>query len=323
MNNSDEIFSSLGLYAKEPNTADTDFTFEVIAASLIEQGVHPDQIEIVRDGIARRGISKDIASVAPRYSVEELMNYIQINVNREGLYDMLPEGLFHKPTFKRSYKDIETDVEKAVDEIKIHREQEFFARKFFHLFELMADQTLIDAYLYETKYDKKMKHKEYIRLFVQYWPVLNLLEQKQAIFFLHIIPIIHTIRKDHESIAEALSFILELPVKISYIKMPAKQSESRFESRLGHNRLGVDFVLGNSFDDGVFDLKITLGPLSANRMRDFLETAKGTVILDELCKLFFPSNLFVTKDYIIDPEDSAFILSDETHETYLGINTFI
>ena len=85
MNNSDEIFSSLGLYAKEPNTADTDFTFEVIAASLIEQGVHPDQIEIVRDGIARRGISKDIASVAPRYSVEEPMNYIQINVNREGL----------------------------------------------------------------------------------------------------------------------------------------------------------------------------------------------------------------------------------------------
>lgn len=321
MNNSDKNTQSP--FNLNPNTLDSDYRFEVIAASLIEQGYHPDQIEIVRDGIARRGISKDIESVSLKYAMEELMNYIQINVNREGLYDMLPEGLFHQQTFKRSYKDIETDVEKAVDEIKIHREQEFFTRKFFHLFELMADQTLIDACLYETKYDKKIKHPEFINLFVPYWPVLKMLEHQQAIFFIHIMPIVHIIRKNHEEVAEALSFLLDAPVALSYIKLPAKQAENSFESTLGYDCLDVDFVLGNTFDDGIFDLKITIGPISADRMRDFLDTAKGTILLDALCKLFFPSNLFVAKDFILDPKDCEFILSDDAHATYLGINSFI
>ena len=307
------------LFNHHPNTLSTDYTFEVIVASLIEQGCPPEQIEIVREGIARRGISKDVEAITRKYSPEELVDYLCISVNRESLYDMLPEGLFHQPIYKRAY----SDVEKAVDEIKIHREQEFFARKFFHLFELMADQTLIDAYLYETKYDRKISNKEFINLFVQYWPILNLLEHKQAIFFMHIIPIIHTIRTDHEDLAEAISFILDVPVSLSYIKLPEKQAENFFEASLSNNNMGVDFVLGNTFDDGEFDLKITIGAISADRMRDFLETAKGTIILDELCKLFFPINLFITKDYIIDPEDSAFILSDETHTTYLGINSFI
>lgn len=318
-----ENFTFLDFTGLHPNSMDTDYLFEVIVASLIEQGCPPDQIEIVRDGIARRGISKDVEAIRKKYSAEELTDYLCVSVNREGLYDMLPEGLFHKPTYKRTYKDIESDVEKAVDEIKIHREQEFFARKFFHLFELMADQTLIDACLYETKYDRKITHKEFVRLFVQYWPVLNMLEHKQAIFFMHIIPIIHTIRTDHEDLAEALSFILDVPVELSYIDMPAKQSEHFFESSLNSSCLGVDLVLGNSFDDGESDLKIRIGPISATRMRDFLETAKGSIILDELCALFFPVNLFITKEFIIDPADSEFILSDENHETYLGINSYL
>lgn len=305
------------------NTPDTDYLFEVIVAAMIEQGVAPEEIEIVREGIARRAVSKDIETITCKYSQEELTHYLSVHVNREGAYDMLPEGLFHTATYNRTYKDIASDVEKAQEEIKIHREQEFFARKFFRLFELMADQTLVDAYLYETKYDRKVSNPEFVNLFVQYWPVLKMLEHRQAIFFMHIIPILHTIRSDHEELAEALSFILDVPVKLSYIKMPAKQSDSCFESLLGESSMKVDFVLGNSFDDGEYDLKMTIGPISAMRMRDFLETAKGSVILDELCELFFQANLFITKEFIIDPADSEFILSDENHETYLGINSFL
>ena len=304
---------------KLPNDLETDFRTEVVIAALIEQGHDPEQIRVVRDGLARRGISKDVEEVYRQYSPEDLTDYLYIKVNREGLYDMLPEGLFHQPIRKR----LNPDKEDLMDEIKIHRQEEFFARKFFHIFEEAADRMLADAYLYEARYDRKISNQEFVDLFVSYWPVLKELEHKQAVFFMHIIPILHKIRVDFKAVEQALSFVLNVPVQISPIKMPAKKAERYFESRLGSSGSGVDFVLGDTFDDGEYDLKLTLGPLSANRMRDFLETAKGYRILEELCALFLPVNLFVAKEFKIDPADSEFILSDADNTTFLGINSFI
>ncbi len=306
-----------------PNDLDTDFRFEVIAAALIERGYTPEQIRVIREGIGRRGVSKDVESVYRQHSPENLTDCLCIKVNREGLYDMLPEGLFHTSTYKRSYKDMDTDTEKALDEIKIHREQEFFARKFFHVFEVPSDRILIDAYFYEARYDRKVSHEEFVDLFVHYWPLLKELEHKQAVFFLHIIPILHQIRVDLKAVEEALSYILAAPVRIEQVKVADKKVARHYESQLDEAHLGVDFVLDNTFDDGEYDLKLIVGPISADRMRDFLETAPGYRILEELCTLFFSVNLNVVKEFKIDPADCEFILSDDTHSTYLGINSFI
>lgn len=312
-----------GLFGRHPNMYETDYLAEVIAAALIEQGYDPEQVVIVREGIARRGVSTEIEKVYEQYSPDDLMDYIYIKANKEGVYDMLPQGLFHEPTYKRTYKDIATDVEKALDEIKIHRTQEFFARKFFHLFELMADRTITKAYLFERKYDKKLSYSEFTELFARYWPLLRKLTLKQGVYFMHIIPIIHRIRSDYKNIQQALSCILEVPVEITEIKLPAKQADSFFESRLGDDRIGVSVVLGHQFDDGEYDLKITVGPISAKTMRNYLKTAKGYQILESLCEMFLPVNTFYITDFIIDPEDSELILSDDENETFLGVNSFI
>ena len=169
----------LNLSQRHPNDLETDFRFEVIAAAAVERGYAPEQIRVIREGMDRRGISKDVEDVYQQHSAEDLMNYLFIKINREGLYDILPEGLFHTSTYKRSYKDIDSDTERAMDEIKIHREQEFFARKFFHIFEEASDRMLTDAYLYEARYDRKISNKEFVDLFVYYWLLLKGLEHKQ------------------------------------------------------------------------------------------------------------------------------------------------
>lgn len=95
----DKQKQELNFSEQHPNDLDTDFRFEVIAAALIERGYSPEQIRVVREGIDRRGVSKDVEEVYRRYSPEELMDYLYIKVNRE--------GLFHKSTYKHSYKDID------------------------------------------------------------------------------------------------------------------------------------------------------------------------------------------------------------------------
>lgn len=311
----EDIFSS----DKSVNNFDTDYKAEVVAASLIEQGFNSEQIMIIRDGIFRRSISTEVEKVYQKYSNYDLVDYLCIHANKEGMYDMLPQGLFHQPINKYATKY----KEDIVDEIKIHRTEEFFARKFFHLFELITDRTLTNAYLFEAKYDRKTRNSEFTDLFAHYWPVLQSLTLRQSVFFMHIIPLLHQIRTHYSNMEQAFSLILELPVKISAIKLPKKKSDQFFESKLGENRLGVDFVLDREFDDGIHDLKLTIGPMPATTMKDYLETAKGYKILENLCEIFLPAHAFVVYDFIIDPQDSQFILSDENHSTYLGINSFI
>ena len=312
--------SSIDLSQKRANYADTDFRPEVIAASLAEQGFDPELIMIIRDGAARRGISKEVEDILLLFSEHTLQDHLYIKTNKEGGYDMLPQGLFHKPLFKKKFLK---DKEEALEEIRIHREEEFFARKFFQLFEAMTDETSIEAQLFEIRYDKKISNPEFVNLFVRFWPVLKLLEHRQAVFFMHIIPILHKVRSLNEEVEEALSYLLDVPVRVSTISLPAKKVDRFFESHVGCNEIGVDMVLGNSFDDGENDLKITIGPISAGRMIDFIETGKGYILLEQLCGLLFPANAFIVKQFKILPEDLAFILSDEDNTTFLGVNSFI
>jgi hypothetical protein len=301
------------------NGPDTDYRAEVIAAALIEQGVDEELIEIIREGICRRGISTEVEKVSREYSVSDQLDYVCIRANKEGMYDMLPEGVFHQPI----KKSLNKDREEILEEFKIHNQEEFFARRFFHLFELIADRTLTGASLFESKYNRKTTSPEFTELFIRYWPVLEMLTLKQGVFFMHIIPLLHKIRSHYKEVEQAFSYILEVPVRISTVILPAKKAARHFESILGESRLGVDLVLDKEFDDGIYDLKLTIGPISAGTMKNFLETSKGYRILESLCEIFLPAHVFVVKDFIIDPQDSSFILSDDTNTTYLGINSFI
>ena len=302
-----------------PNELDTDFRAEALAAGWIEAGYDDEKIHLIRQGGFRRGFSKDIQEIRIHFSEYDLTDYLQIQTNRDSIYDTLPEGIFHQPAHKR----FNSNRDDVLDEIRQHRLEEFYARKFFQVFEMESDFALVLAYLFEAQYDKKISNSHYTDIFIPYWSFLNLLNPEQRLLFMHSVPFLHQIRNNNEEIEKIMSALLEVPVKIEEIKLPAKQADRFFESAVNESRLGVDLVLGKVFDDGQHDLKITVGPVSAKKMEYFLEPSAGSTILDGLCRLFFPSDVFVVKDFKVVPEDAAFILSQGGVHTFLGINTFI
>lgn len=305
---------------RRANDLFTDIKAEVLAASLIEQGYLADHIFMTREGAARRGWNKDIDELQVEYSQYDLKDYLYIKTNRPGIYDILPEGIFHGVSPSRKITRYKEDI---IDEIKAKREEEFFVRRFFRLFEQEIDTSSIKAYLYEAKYDKKMGNPDFINIFISYWPIIKLLNHRQAIFFLHTIPLISTIRNKFNEIASSMSLILDVPVNIEQVKILHKAESNEVQSELGSIQLGVDWIQGRSFDDGLFDLKVTIGPISGDDMRTYLGNGKGSIILDYLCNILIPGNIFIVKDYIIDQKESIFKLSDENHTSYLGINTFL
>jgi len=296
---------------------DTDFQAEAMVARLIEAGYDGEKIHILRQGHSRRAFAKDIADVKLHFSEHDISDHLHVKTNREGIYDMLPEGIFHESVHKKH----NSDPEDVVKEVRQHRMEEFHARNFFQVFEMETDYALVLAYLRENEYDNKAGKSHYTDIFLPYWPVLKLLPLKQRALFMDAIPQLHRIRGNYDEIAKTMSMLLEVPLKIKEIKLPAKKADHIFESRLGECRLDVDFVLGNTFDDGQYDIQINIGPIPAKKMVDFLETSTGTIILDFLCMLLFSAQTFVVKEFKIYPEDSAFILDHE--DTLLGITTYI
>lgn len=111
-----------------PNTMDTDFKAELYGALLSEAGFDTAQIMMVRDGNNLSNVSKDIRSVKHRNHVGIAEGaYIELKTNRRGIYDSLPEGLFHEALFPGKVKDLGLILE----EMQQHRNEEFFIRRFF------------------------------------------------------------------------------------------------------------------------------------------------------------------------------------------------
>lgn len=298
------------------NKLETDFRAEVVAAGLIDSGQETDKILIIRRQGDKRHISKDIAKVESSFSQQDLMEYLYIHTNRSGIYDAIPENIFHQP-FVTAQKKSQDDI---INEMRRHRQEEFYARRYFQPFEIAVDKLLVDAQLYERKFDKKNFHSNLRDVLSGYWSILKLLNFKQAVFFIKIIPIIHKIPTDLDLAAKLMEVILDIPVRVEQGEpSPIKTGISR---KLPKGcRLGVDTVLGNSFSDGYKDLHIIIGPAHPDRIRLFAKGFEDEKILTHLTAMILPVNIKKKIKFEVLQEHAKFRLSDTTHKAYLGINT--
>ena len=89
------------------NAFSDDYKAEVIAAELINNEVPADQIMIVMLS-AKRPFRKDVDAVLEELSDYNNKEYTLITTHKEGIYDMLPEGLFHSPVLpnRLTQKDV-------------------------------------------------------------------------------------------------------------------------------------------------------------------------------------------------------------------------
>ena len=234
------------------NSLDTDYLAEVVAATLIEEGVSPDSIQITRLGSSRMKVGKDIENVRMEYSPDDEINdCLRIYVNREGLYDVLPEGVF----FLGIDLLESTDIKKVVNQVRQYRKEEMEIRKFFSVFEDEIDRTIVQMQLLERRVDRKNVYPDFTNVFTAYWPVIRQLSLEQATLFMRIIPIIHKIRGNEHKITKALSLILGLPVTLTHVLNRKKCGSF---PAFGQARLGETLVIGTEFRSGRYDTCITV-----------------------------------------------------------------
>lgn len=302
---------------KAVNKLDTDFKAETVAAGLIESGLDANKILIVRKSGNKRHVSKDIFSLENVFSQQDLMEYLYIYTSRSSIYDAIPENVFHQP-LNTAKKKTQEDV---IKEIRRHRQEEFYARSFFRPFEMVIDRLLIDVHLYECKFDKKNFYSNLKDILSRHSPVLKLMNLKQAVYFIKVIPVLRETTKDLNLLGQILTIILDAPVKIE-IGESSTIKVSNPSTILDDNwKLGVNSVLGSTLKDGYRDIDITIGPMDPERIISFYPQRENETLLKKLLAMTLPANIKRNITFETIQELSGFRLSDDTHTAYLGINT--
>lgn len=299
------------------NTLSSDYLIETVIASFMEKGMDAESIRIVRLGKTRSTVAKDIEKVSLEYDWEhETNDRLKFYANREGIYDILPEGIF----FQGSDKVPSNDIKAIVERIKKNRQEEVRIRQFFSVFENEIDHTLVQAHLQERKVIRNNTSSDMAEIFIDFWPILRILTLEQSILFMHMIPIIHKLRGDEKKICKILSQILGLPVELRPIIMK-KCTNDKFLSDKHHTTNKI--IIDDYMYDGQRDTQMIIKDIPQERIVEFLQNGKGIQIIEEMISMLFPADAEVEVKFIIKDE-GPFILSDDNQTgSRLGIESHI
>ena len=210
-------------------------------------------------------------------------------MNRRSIYDALPEGIFHK----NLHQSGKVSKEQVLDEIRIHREEEFFARRFFKPFEISLDHLLVAFQNKERRIDEMNVHADFVSIFSGQWPVLKLLPLHLAVMLVRLLPYLEQITASLAKTGECMSILTGVPVRLKR-------------------------------GDKCVTEALEIGPLSARKMETFFPGAANNRILNALMELFLPSDKEIQVRYIIQQEDARFRLGTPDGQcAYLGISTYL
>ncbi|MET3036433.1 type VI secretion system baseplate subunit TssG [Chryseobacterium sp. NRRL B-14859] len=302
------------------NKLQTDFKAEAVAVNLLKYHRAVSNIFIERIGVNDRAYLKDIKSISSSYLGfdEEVFT---IESYREGIYDYLPEGLFHPPSLGASRKNVDS----VVREIRKQKRVEDDARKFFRPFELEVFFTEISALLKESEFDITSNTDSLLETVSELWPLIKMLDKQNAYIFMHILPFFHQIRGNKRWFERCMTAFLQVPVEVSFSPNVIDGIEKNDDSMLlGNSRLGVTYIPSGRHMDGQRNWVVNIGPIPYEQMKKYIPGSPFRKVLQALYDYFLPVTVEVEENFVTEKLEYSFSLEDdERNASRLGYSTFL
>lgn len=301
-----------------------DIRAEVLARLLGETyGLSTEQILFRPQSYFQRWGRRDVLEVSKGFSYLLDKENIALDVSREGLFDILPEGIFFHPDDK--YPD---DVFRA----KKLSEQESDARKFLLPFEQLFYWLRLENEQREFAAENQLeqwwqelltKNNETPDGFDGYSPLKNsLLNEEQQAILTHLLPHLPDIIGNWTLTAQWLSLFLNAPIKIIEESPPLYSFPEEVQKRMGEGILGQDFVIGTTYTDGIPILKILIEDLTPESVETFLpKGAKREILEKELLQFLLPIETPYKIETSLKIQSIEFQMGENYNSSILGYTT--
>ncbi len=279
---------------------------ESLCADLIENGIGFEDLFIRFAGSFRKSYRNDIEEVT--FSGEGRKSPVTIELNRDGIYDKLPEGLFHQT--RGSSRT--ASVSAMVTEYRQFREEERMARKFFQPVEqeIFCYQVMIEQL--ERKIQFGILNGDAGAAFYDFWDIDPRLPKKAVATLILIMPWLRTIKRDKDLTAKALSMALAKEVSIvEKVSYTGYSADAGFVLG-GASYLSRNTVCGASGTIPLVQWVFTINGLSYEEMEDYLPGKGYGQFISRFKELFIPVEIDALFDFAnpmeINPEKKDAIL---------------
>jgi hypothetical protein len=286
---------------------------EVLARLLMqEHDISTNQVLFQPKDFFQRKGRKDVINIAAGYSSHLSKETVQIDVSRESFFDILPEALFFHPN---------DGYATELTRIRALAEQEANARKFLLPYEQLFYWLRLDNETHESNIEDNLE---------SWWLNLtgvdmgeDVLDPNQQSILQQMLPHLSNIVGNWNLTGQWLSLFLSKEVKITEKPPPVYPLPDDLQKRLGEGLLGEDFVIGDTFCDGLPILHIALKGLKAEEIADYLpEGSKRDILENIFLSWMLPVEMpcEISLEDIIPNTDTSLFLGGINEKTKTPIN---
>lgn len=297
-----------------------DVKAETLVFTLQENGTEKEKVFVRFNGQHKRSYSKDVSHVETK-KFERGEEVMLFNLNRDGIYDALPEALFHKVSPNNNQ-----DGKEMAEYSAILKQEEEESRRFFMPFENALFDKRVELTTKENLLIQGIFSDLILGLLPDFWIMESDLPEKMSFRLCSLLPYAHEIVGNLKITAECLSYVLQEQVRIE--RLPDILSDNGKKSNglswnLGNGALGMDTICGmpqNRFYDII---KVEIGPLQNINAEDCSQNQAIDKLLKEFYGYFLPMEWEAKTNFIYDDAESVTFLYDdpEKEKSFLGVNT--
>ena len=284
---------------KEYNSnAHTFLRTEAFCAEIITNSASFDHIRLLSDSNFKKSFRNDIEEVSFKLNEDKKGFDIDLLVNRDSIYDRLPEGLFHQT---RGNSKTQTTLQ-MTEEHRRFKEEENEARKFFQPIEqeFFRYSTMVEQEEVNLAFgilNGNLKSELY-----RFWDIPNGLPEECVRKLVQIMPWAKMIKGNIAQTAKALEIILDKPVTYEQLCNENHGVPGTIEG-MGSGELGIDMVLGSSFWEPALCWKLYIADIKKKDIADYRPNSPYGKLLKHFEEIFIPLQIDVIFEYEVLPAE--------------------
>ncbi|VXB92888.1 conserved hypothetical protein [Flavobacterium sp. 9AF] len=299
---------------KQRQLTSFDLKAELLLDSLLKNKVDDLNIVIKPNGIFYRKFSKDRMSINRDLIDTDLLN---IEISRDGFYDVLPESISHNYRNSTSYSD-------PVEEFKTRKKEEKEARNFFNPIEneLFRFRHLIEAS--EDTFFSNLNANGVVDI------IKTILVFKEDIPDKLIVKMFYALLQLKDNTTQNLNEVVSILEQIINEKVSYDTSYIKLENvndNVGNNDdliMGITTTLESSERIFLKKYNFTIGPLKKSKdLSKYFQNQEMESFLNNFFNLFLPFHVQYSFEVILNKKDQTFSMGEQEYKSRLGISTIL
>jgi hypothetical protein len=293
-----------------------DIRAEALMGQVVQQAGAGD-IVAINDGRFFREYRKDLYAV-DRIEDSWKQQLLQLHLSRTGLYDLLPEGLFHQSVGENNRNDAATAMAAYS---RRDKKKEGAARKFFQPVENSFFWQRVQLEREEEQLLAGIDSGMLTDYFFRFWGFPEGLNKNSGVLLVLLLPYAHVIAGNLDLMQSSLSILLQEKVNIRQVA-PSLSYADEQDGGLGNLALGNDMVCGNHFWEDHTCLQYDIGPLQNSFPSEYVQGGENDILLEVFNNYFAPVEADITINIEVDREKALIRLDDE-HSPILGYSSML